>query len=126
MSSRIQNPSCRGCRVPGAGITPTPHLPDPVPCFPLSAAGGQAEAGWCCWFSSAHFPVAMTTHQKKNIKSYITKHHSTMTGGVCHTSLWLGLDVLAMVSSAPVVGLTHSTLPKASLGARDRAGSLCS
>lgn len=62
VSSRVRSPSRRGCHASRGGVTllcqPCALLPPSLP------VGGQAQAGWCCWFSSAYFLVAMTTHQK--------------------------------------------------------------
>lgn len=129
MSNRIQSPSCRGCHAPRHGVTSQSSCPRPRALLPPSLqAGGQAEAGWCCWFPSACFLVAMATHQQLHQELHHQLSESQWqeacaTGGVCPWSLWLGLCVLAMVSCSPVAGQRHTSLPKASLAARHRCRS---
>lgn len=96
VSSRIQSPWCRGCHVPGAGVTSQSSSASPCALLPppCRQVGRQRQAGAVGF----HLPISSLLWQptRKYIKSYITKHHSTTTGGVCHTSLWLGLCVLAV------------------------------
>lgn len=119
MSNRIQSPSCRGCHSPRCGVTPpvltcqTLCPASPIPAGRWAGRGRLVLLVFICLFPRCYDNPPESTSRATS--SNLTE---PVTGGVCHTSLWLGLCVVAIVSLSPRGGtITHITLLKASLSA---------